>query len=292
MTTTRTIRDLEGNHHGLEVGRDVLLLDGRPCTFLRITHEHIQIACADTAHPITLATGSFWRDLAGAAPSAQDAGELLAHRLAAWVARLDLLRALQSYEGLSSGSALPAYRLDSLTEQVLQAFDGTEATTRTLARILKQPAEIIYDWATRLGLSQPPITDEHEAFEQQASPETEEPRTTGPLESLPPTDSPREAPFVGQKAGPKKPASEWFRWTPERLHRLEETIEQAGGLEQMTQPVIKRLAHHLDWPWKSIEYQIGKRKRERPKEAQPEPATPEEDRRETASGERSLLHAS
>lgn len=294
---TRTLCDLQGNTHVLEVGSESLLLDGRPCTFLRITHEHIQIACADTAHPITLATATFWRDLAGADPSAEDAGEILAHRLAAWASQRTLVRTLQStlaqIEEQGAGSSLlPISHLDPLTEQVLQAFDGNDTTTQTLARILKQPPEVVCDWAMRLGLTQTPTADEPESPEQQAYTETEDPITTGPLEVLLPTEAPGEAPLACQKAGPKKPAREWFRWTPERVQTLEEGVARAGGWEQMTQPTIKRLAAELGWPWKSLEYQVGKRKRERPKEAQSEPATPEEDRREAASSSERLLYAS
>lgn len=295
--TTRTIHDGEGKSHCLEVSNDFLVLDGRPCHFLEITHERIHLAYTDGSPSIAFATTTFWRNIAGSDPSAEDAGELLAYRLAAWATQQVLMHTLQSTLAQveprrACTPLLPEYRLDSLTEQVLQAFDGSTTTTHTLARILKQPPEVVCDWAERLGLTQPPITDGDEASEQQASTETEEPITTGPLEALAPTEPPMETTLVSQKAGPKKPASEWFRWTPERMHTLEEIVEQVGGWEHMTQPTIKRLAAELGWPWKSVEYQVSKRKRERPKEAQPEPAAPEEDRSATGSSDFSLLYAS
>lgn len=284
ITTTRTIRDLEGNSHYLEVGKDSLFLDGRACSFLEITHERLQFACLSEQEPITLSTATFWRDLAGAAPSVEDAGELLAHRLAAWASQQALIQALQSsmaqHQHSSGGSSLfPTYHLDSLTEQVLQAFDGTEATTHTLARILKQPPEVVGDWAARLGLVPASLADE-----QEVSTETAAPLTTGPLESLPPTESLEETPPACQNAGPKNPARQQFRWTPERVQTLEEAVARMGGLEQMRQPTIKKIAAELDWPWRSVEYKLDqcwRRKHPRVREASPEPAAKEEDRSES-----------
>lgn len=297
MATTRTIRDLHGNHHCLEVGKDMLLLDGQPCSFLDITHEHIT-ACADGSQPITLATGSFWRDLAGADPSTEDAGELLAHRLAAWVSQQVLIHTFQSLQAQlceqgSGSTLLPTYRLDPLVEKLLRKFDGTDAMTQMLADILDQSPDVVRNWATRLA--QRAGEDDAPATEQERFTEPDAPLTTGPLHALPPTESLREATPVQQPAAQRsrKTQEQWFFWTPERKQVLEEAIKEVGGLEQkFSQAAIKSLAARLGYPWKSVEYKIGQWKRERPKETPTEPAQTEEDRPATASSGLHLRYAS
>ena len=52
---------------------------------------------------------------------------------------------------------LPAHRFDEVTKRVLDAFDGTEELTRTLARILGQSPETIVSWAQQLGKTIPDV---------------------------------------------------------------------------------------------------------------------------------------
>lgn len=292
--TPRNICDLHGNHHCLEIAADSLLLDGRPCSFLEITHERIDIAHQDSSQPITLATATFWRDIAGAAPSDADAGELLAHRLAVWASQQALLHTLQSLQvqlrGQGTGSPLlPDRRLDPLIEKLLRKFDGTDTMAQMLADILDQSPDVVRRWAE--GLAQRAGEDDGAAMEQEElSTESEASISTGPLEALPPTE-PVVATTAQQRS--RKAQGEWFFWDPEREKVLEEAVTRAGGLDQMTQATMKQIAAKLGWPPNSVEYKIyrwkkGSRLREQPEQAAPQ----EDDRRETASGERSLLYAS
>jgi hypothetical protein len=283
---TRTIFDVQGNAHYLELGTDFLLLDGRPCIFLEITHECIQLAHTNAPQPITLSTGVFWRDVAGGDPTAEDAGELYAYRLAHWAAlraSTTTLTQLQStiahlLETTSCSSiSLPEPRLDPITAKILEAFDGSEETTRALAHILRRPPEVICQWAARLGkvvageLALPVQSDESET-----SHDTEPLITEGETKT-------------------RADSSMWFRWTEERERQLQEAITMhAGSLDQVNTPMIKLIASQLGWPWKSVEYKVSRwRKRQRSHEGLQEeaPAANKEDDRSN-NLDHQLRHAS
>lgn len=295
ITTTRTLCDLQGNHHYLEVGNDSLLLDGRHCRFLDITHERIQIACTDTPQPIVFATGCFWRDIAGAAPSDADAGELLAHRLAAWTSQRALLHTLQSlqtqlYEQGAESSLLPNYRLDPLIEKLLRKFDGTDDMAQMLADILDQSPEVVRSWATQFqqdqltGAGNNVPKPELDSFT-----EPEECVRTGPLATLAPTESLREASAqqpTQQRS--RKTQEEWFFWTPERERTLETAANELGGLEQkFSQATIRQIAARLGYPHKSVEYKLARWKKglHSREQQEPSPVPQEEDRPTAASSD-------
>ena len=106
---------------------------------------------------------AFWYAFAGAEPTACAAGLLLADSLARWQALQSLIRSWQTLQGafqqvleMAQGIGtppIPSYRLDPFVRQVLLAFDGTEETTRLLARILQLDPAVVVAQATQLGLS-------------------------------------------------------------------------------------------------------------------------------------------
>jgi hypothetical protein len=159
-TVTRTFTDHLKQTHTLDL--DQMLVDGLPCLSVQSDGQYVQFETVQGA-AITCELGQFWREVAGPDLSATEAGLLLADCLVRQVMLQRTSSALHEVMALlTRAAALPAEipsaawlttRLDPLARQAMSAYDGSEAMTEMLARILHQSPATIHQWAQQLNLT-------------------------------------------------------------------------------------------------------------------------------------------
>jgi hypothetical protein len=234
----RAFTATDGVRHTLEL--DVCLVDGLEC--IEINADGNNTLRFETVQgTITCALESFWHEIAGPALTAGEAALLLAECLARQIVLTrqettlrDLTRLLaQGHEVTAPSLAWLTTRLDPWSRQAMTAYDGSEAMTKAISRIVKQSPATIHTWAHQLGLAVPPTQSEEAATVPGEV-------VTGPLETL--------APVVSESA--EADAKHPFLWTPERLQQLEEALATCIGTTVIER--ARQIADKHDWPAMSV----------------------------------------
>jgi len=222
----RTIADQQDHMHTLEMSNDLLLLDGLPVT-IRIEDAELHLSTDVGTYCVT--NQAFWYAFAGAEPTAEEAGRLLADSLI----RMQLLHQMRqvqaTFQRLSEqvqavGSVpLPTYSLSPFVQQTLEVYDGTPETAQLLARILRQDVSTIDYWATLLG--------------------KEGPTHAGDTSCATERDS-----------TPEKPPVKHFRWTTDLARQLEAAFWESTATTMTI--TINEIAQRFDWPIHAVQYKL------------------------------------
>ena len=222
----RTFTDDLKQTHTLDL--DSVQVDGVQCIGVQATGQFVQF---ETMQGITITCDlvQFWHEVAGPDLNAQEAGLLLAECLMRQVVIGRTSASLhEALSLLTRATALSAEiptlrwvttRLDPLARQAMLSYDGSEAMTNMLARILQRDSATIQTWAQQLGLDVP-----------------------APDRAPEPLPTKDEDPFA--ETCPR------FRWSPERLQRLEQVLSTCSG-----RTVIERaqqVADRCGWPVEKV----------------------------------------
>ena len=233
----RTFADHLKQSHTLDL--DTVLVDGAQFFKVQATEHAVEFETAQGT--ITCELGQFWHAIAGPDLSAQEAGLLLVDCLVRQVVIQRTSSALHEVMCLlTRAAALPAEipssawlttRLDPLAQKAMSAYDGSDAMTEVIARIVQQSPATIRLWARQLGLDASPV----------------------PVQSGEVTATPVVAPVevaASEDLGETTEVRKQFNWTPERLQQLEHTLETC------TAPTVveraRQIAERCDWPVEKV----------------------------------------
>jgi hypothetical protein len=237
--------DWSGHAHTLDL--DAVLVDGMQCTGVQSNEHYVLFETAEQG-TITCLLESFWREIAGSDLSAQKAGLLLAECLVRQVVIQRTSAVLHEVMcQLTRITALPAEiplfswlttRLDPFVRQAMSAYDGSDAMTDMLVRILHQSPTTIRAWAHQLGLE----SEQTQAELTGGSIETALEITAAPL---PHHSEPAEALTRSEQETSKQ-----FRWSRIRLDQLDQALETCTG-----GTVLERsqdIANRYGWPVEKV----------------------------------------
>ncbi len=237
----RTILDQDDRSHSFELGLDFPLLDGERCEMVSIGPDAIQLApTIHLTHVISFAPDAFWQGMVGDQPTEAEAGQLFAHYLAQWTARRACAQTIAALQSLLAARVhlrknqelfLPNYRFDSITQQVLESFDGTEETTRLLARILKQDPVTVIHWAQLAGKT---LSVDVVRCDAQSTQHAES-------ERMPVASEPKGKP-------------QHFRWTAAMAEQLVSAFQAHEGTS--INAVAEEISSQNGWPLSAVKYKI------------------------------------
>jgi hypothetical protein len=223
----RTFSDHKKQSHSLNL--DTVQVDGAQCISIQATEQYIQFEM-ENQQAVTCELAQFWREIAGPDLSAQEAGLLLAECL---VRQVVIQRTSSAFHEvmclLTRTMSLPAEipsagwlttRLDPLAQQAMSAYDGSDAMTDMLARILQREPETIHQWARQLGLDAPDIQVETEPLPA--------------VETLAETE-----------------ARQRFLWSSERLQQLEQALSTCNGGGTVLERA-RQIADQCGWPVEKV----------------------------------------
>ncbi|HEX7737216.1 MAG TPA: hypothetical protein VF458_20390, partial [Ktedonobacteraceae bacterium] len=238
----RTFTDQMKQPHTLDL--DAVQVDSVRCIGAQATEQSIQFEL-QTGEAVTCELAPFWHDIAGPELSAQEAGLLLAECLMRQVIIqrmgaglrdvLAVLTRTTAFPAEIPSSAWLTTRLDPLARQAMSAYDGSDATTNMLARILQQEPATILQWARQLGLEIPAL-----------SKAVEEPPREAETEPLPALVSAAPEAVESREASESKQ----FSWTPERRLMLEEALKTCIGTTVIER--AREIAALHRWPETSV----------------------------------------
>ena len=253
----RHLHDTAGNIHTFAIGPHGIALNGRPCR-LFIRDAHIDLLSLDpVVGVITVTPAALWHALAGDDPTAEDAGLIQAHALAGFVAMQEiagligcvrpLLDEIDRHLHHFSQPPLPSYRFSPFVAQLLAMLDGTEEQTLAVARILKQPPQIVQEWGAQVGKNVSPPLDDQQS---QLPPASEKQANEQPVACASTAESEEEAePMDGRRRGKRG-----FPWTEEHQRLLEEAYDASQQVS--TNARIKEIAAHFGWPFHVVDYRL------------------------------------
>ncbi|HYU77147.1 MAG TPA: hypothetical protein VEL31_31135 [Ktedonobacteraceae bacterium] len=263
-----TLYDPLKQPHVLEVGQETLMLDSVPATVVALEDDHVTLG--SSVEVVTITYAALGQALVGDRPTLSDVGQLLAHYLARWSALHQLSASLAGLQGCLGqvmtqarpwlAVPLPAHRFDEVTSRVLDAFDGTEELTRTLARILGQSPETIVSWAQQLGKTIPdvPVTPSNG---QMSIPELA-------ASCMQIVDAP-----VAVSSGAKSNGK--FHWNAQQEEQL--TTDFLASTAQSVAASVREIADRYGWPTGSVQsklYELELPQRKRTEAAQREARSP------------------
>jgi hypothetical protein len=187
---------------------------------------------------------SSWYAVAGtdAAPTASEAGRLLAAHLAHWNDEQRLRALVQSFSRLVGDEAraliLPQPRLDPFIEAALARCEEQPglAKVEALAQVLDQPPALVIAWLKLRGKT---VVLPEKAPEAARSDEGR-------------AGDAQVEEYEAQAAPAKRVM---FRWTDERIEQLT-TAFLATPLDQSVSSAAKAIAEGHQWPTESTEYKI------------------------------------
>ena len=252
-TQSFVVYDQTHQSHTLIIGQEALLLDGAATAIVAL--EDNQVTLRSSTETIALSYTALGLAVLGDRPTPSDVGQLLAQYLGRWSAFQALVASLKSFQSCVGqimteaqpwlALPLPQYRFDELTRRALEAYDGTEETTRTISRILNQTPEIVTAWVHQIGNSSEASPDLQEASPDQ-------------LEAATHRHEEKSAQAVMEPTGTR------VRWTAEQEKQLEEDF-----LTSPTKGVVaclREIAAQRGWPYyavqaKSYEMKLPQRKR-------------------------------
>jgi len=229
---------VDGTRHTLDL--DVAPVDGMDCTDIR-SDGNREVSFETAQGTVACDLESFWHEIAGPTLSAREAALLLAECLARQITLARQEATLREITRLLSQvreAAAPSLgwlttRLDPLARQAMDAYDGSDAVTEMLARILHQSPATIQIWARQLGLDA--LAQPEEATVSFAEVETE------PLPALVPAVSEGAEP-VAETTQAKQP----FSWTLERRQQLEQALTTCTGSTVVER--ARQIAYEHNWP--------------------------------------------
>ena len=259
------ISDTAGITHTLTLGPAGITLDGRPCR-LFVRDSHIDLISSDPDIGVVIVTPTaFWHALAGDDPTAEDAGLLQAHALAHWTAMQEiaeltgrlrpLLDEIDRHLHRFSKPPLPSYRFSSFVSQLLATLDGSEEQTLAVARVLRQPPQVICEWGAQIGKNVSlPLADQ----QSQLPPLSEKQANEQPVACA----STAESEDGGESTGASKRGKRGFPWTDEHERLLEEAFDMSQQVSINAR--TREIAARFDWPFHVVDYRLrllcGKRK--------------------------------
>lgn len=215
--------------HTFTIGPAGIVLNGRPCHLFVRDAATIELMSSDPdVGVVTVTPAAFWYALAGDDPTAEDAGVIQAQALASFAAMQEIARLAGQVRLLldeidrqvqqSSQPPLPSYRFSSFVSQVLATLDGTEEQTLAVARILKQPPQIICEWGAQVGKTVSLLLADQENQPSSIS-EARQTDEQQPIAS-PSPDVPEEEETTGGRRDKRG-----FAWSKEHEHLLAEAYD-------------------------------------------------------------------
>lgn len=261
---TMPILDTAGSTHTLTLGPVGIVLNGRPCR-LFVRDAQIDLMSSDLDLGVVSVTpAALWYALAGDDPTAEDAGLIQAQALAGFAAMREvaqlterlrlLLDEIDRHIHHTSQPPLPSYRFSPFVRQLLATLDGSEEQILAVARILKQPPQVICEWSAQLGKNVSlPLTNQS-----QQPPVSEEQVDEQPVERTVSNAPEEEAEPTGESRRGKR----GFPWTDEHQRLLEEAFD--ASQQQSINARMKEIAARFDWPFHVVDYRLrllhGKRR--------------------------------
>jgi hypothetical protein len=242
-TQSLVLHDQSNQSHTLIIGEGTLLLDGMVAAIVAL--EDNQVVLVSPSGTIAFSYIVLGTAILGDRPTPSVAGQLLALYLSRWSALqacIVSLKRLQASIGPIMTEVqpwlnvpLPAYQFDEVTRRALDTFDGTEETTRMLARILNQTPEIVVAWARQLG---------------KGALDTPAPSPAS-IDKQPSATLHRHEEKSVQAV--MKPV-ERFRWTDERVQSLEEDFLKSTV--EGTFARMHAIADQRGWPFPSVRAKV------------------------------------
>lgn len=184
---------------------------------------------------------------AEAAPTAEDAGMVLAQLLGCWMTWQRAKAILQSLVQVAQQQAaeisacadlvvLPASRQDPFIQRVLESYDGSPASAEAIALVLHASHEHVQQLLVQEGLPLHMLT----------APETLEKQVPGPDH--------RTAEALPASAGKPSCQDRQFRWTPAMTVQLTGAFLESS--EATTAERIRAIAHAYGWPEARVQYKV------------------------------------
>lgn len=233
-----------------------LLLDGHQAAIIGVSCEAVSLRTERTTITVTLV--AFWHALMGDEPTEVQAGQLLAETIARWqiegervAALCDLQAAVQRFLNLGQGLealTLPERFVHPFTRQVLERFDGTNASLEAIAFVLKQPQERIVALLRAAG-------KQMDGIQGRGAP------TAGVAHSDESSSAPQPTSFNPRAEAPSSDhltstlkKGEQFRWTVEMKRQLEEAF--LASTAETNTDAVRAIASRFGWPFNKVNYQV------------------------------------
>lgn len=273
-TNIRYFHDTAGQAHTLVFGPVGVMLDGRPCRlFVKDAHIDLLSLEADLG-VVTVAPAEFWHALAGDDPTAEDAGLMQAQVLASFAALQEisrltgqvrlLLDEIDRQVSQHSQPPLPSYRLPPFVRQLLALLDGSEEQMLAVARILKQPPQVICEWRAQSGkaVSLPLVDRENQPSSLPDAQQTDEQPAVSASSDVPEEE--------GEPTGSRR-GKRGFLWTDEHERQLEAAYDASSLPSDNAR--IKDIAARYGWPFHVVDYRLRqlKKRRQAQQEAEEQP---------------------